>query len=351
MFSISFLKKGIFGAILGIVFLSPGVVNAGFFSIINSLFEKPKSVSVTKAPVNAQTMALLQAAVNPDPNPAKGGGDITVVDGTALLSEDGPSGTELDVEQKTAAGHISLYVVRQGDSLASIAKLFGVSKNTIVWANDIANGTIKVGQQLVILPISGVEHTVVKGDTIASVAKKYKGDAKEIAQFNDLDPTGPLAVGDTIIIPDGEASIKPTTSNTSKAQGKIAYGKNPWRKSASGPDYPGYYIRPIIGGRKTQGLHGFNGIDLASVSGANVLASAAGTVIVSKNYGYNGGYGSYIVIAHDNGTETLYAHLAKNLVFAGEQVVQGEVIGLEGATGDATGVHLHFEIRGAVNPF
>jgi len=90
---------------------------------------------------------------------------------------------------------------------------------------------------------------------------------------------------------------------------------------------------------------------LASSYGSAILASADGEVIISKNSGWNGGYGDYIVVKHANGTQTLYAHLSQSLVSVGQAVKQGDIIGAMGSTGKATGVHLHFEIRGAKNPF
>lgn len=325
----------------------PADAKAGFFSFINDLIDKPKEVKAEEKAVNAQTINLLQAAINSEPILAKGGGDITVVGGTALMSENGPSGTTLDADEIIEATNISLYVVRRGDSLSTIAKLFGISKNTIVWANDIKNGTISPGQTLVILPVSGVRHTVAKGDTLASVAKKYKADAEEISQFNNLEGGNTLAIGEILIVPDGEIAVsKPVT--TSLKPGTVT---STWKKSASGPVYEGYYARPLIGGIRTQGLHGYNGIDIASFYGAPIFASAEGDVIISKTSGWNAGYGNYIVIKHDNGTQTLYAHLDKNLVGVGEHVVRGQQIGEMGASGKATGTHLHFEVRGASNPF
>ncbi|MCR4330496.1 MAG: peptidoglycan DD-metalloendopeptidase family protein [Patescibacteria group bacterium] len=286
-------------------------------------------------------MALLQAASNFDPNPAKGGGDITIVGGTALLPDAGPSGTLADIEDNsTTSDQISLYVVREGDSLSQIAKMFGVTTNTIIWANDIKRGSlVSEGQTLVILPISGIRHTVLKGDTLKGIVGKYKGDMDEVIGFNGLTEGEALAVGDVVVIPDGEIET-PKTSTTKTAV-----------RGTNTPSYSGYYLRPVVGGTKTQGLHGYNGVDLAAPVGTPILASATGDVIISRSGGWNGGYGTYIVISHPNGTQTLYAHNSKNIVSEGAHVVQGQIIGYIGSTGKSTGSHLHFEVRGAKNPF
>jgi murein DD-endopeptidase MepM/ murein hydrolase activator NlpD len=249
-----------------------------------------------------------------------------------------------DIEEGSLNETISTYVVRQGDTVASIAKMFGVSSNTIRWANDISGSTIREGQVLVILPISGVRHTVAKGDTIGTIAKKYKADAQEIAYFNNMSLSQKLDVGSIVIVPDGEIASPVRSSSSSKL------GSNPFR-GGSGPVYEGYYLRPILGGHKSQGLHGYNGVDLASYLGAPVFAAAEGDVIIAARGGWNGGYGNYVVIAHQNGTQTLYAHLSSVLVSAGDHVVRGAQIGLVGSTGKSTGPHLHFEVRGATNPF
>ena len=291
---------------------------------------------------NVTSTPALKAALNTDPNPAKGGGDITIAGGVALVPEIGPSGTLADIEvARPGQDQISIYVVREGDTLSQIAELFGVSTNTIVWSNDLRReNVIRPGETLVILPVSGVRHTVVKGDTLAKVVKKYEGDLKEVLEFNGLSEGASLTVGDTIVIPYGTAPQAVGSVSTSA----VATG-------SGGPYLDGYFLRPIVGGRKSQGIHGYNGVDLAASAGTPVLASASGEVIISRSYGYNGGYGQYIVIKHANGTQTLYAHLSENYVFAGSTIVQGQVIGAVGNTGRSTGPHLHFEIRGARNPF
>ena len=86
--------------------------------------------------------------------------------------------------------------------------------------------------------------------------------------------------------------------------------------------------------------------------GSTVRAAASGVVSVVKDSNiWNGGYGYYLMIKHDNGTETLYAHLSRIDVEVGQEVAQGEAIALSGNTGRTTGPHLHFEVRGATNPF
>jgi murein DD-endopeptidase MepM/ murein hydrolase activator NlpD len=92
-------------------------------------------------------------------------------------------------------------------------------------------------------------------------------------------------------------------------------------------------------------------VDFGAPVGTPVLASASGKVIVAKPSGYNGGYGKYVVVEHDNGTQTLYAHLSSVLVVVDDEVTKGEKIALSGNTGRSTGPHLHFEVRGGVNPW
>ncbi len=338
--------------VFSIVFLLsyslPVTANASIISAISDFFtgNSSKTLEVQNTDLkNSQTVQLPISTSNYDSNPAVGGGDITITnDGEALISESGPSGTLADIGNDTVTtGQISKYTVRKGDTLGSIAKMYGVTTNTIVWANDITSSGIKEGQSLIILPVSGTLHTVVKGDTLKSIAKKYKADAGEISQFNDLNSDSLLTVGDTIIIPDGEGTTKVSGTRIA-SKGTSSY------KGGGGPEYIGYYVRPIIGGIKTQGLHGYNAVDIGTRVGTVLYAAAAGQIIIAKTSGWNGGYGKYIVISHYNGTQTVYGHLSQLFVNEGDVVYQGQLIGLTGNTGNSTGPHLHFEVRGAKNP-
>lgn len=274
---------------------------------------------------------------------------LAISDGSALIPHTGPSGTIADISSVTPPDRISLYEVRSGDTLSEIADMFGVSVNTIIWANNLASARdVHPGDLLLILPVSGTQRTIVKGDTLQSIAKKYSADANEIAQYNGLDSSAPLAIGSTIIIPGGEiASPAPPTAPRGNSG---SASREPYLGS-SAPVQFGYYSNPLPGGIITQGVHGWNGVDIGSARGTPVYAAANGIVIVARNNGgWNSGYGNYAVITHENGTQTLYSHMKNAVVSFGQSVSSGQVIGYVGMTGLATGPHLHFEVRGAANP-
>jgi murein DD-endopeptidase MepM/ murein hydrolase activator NlpD len=335
-FSFLHLSKEVFIAVTLILFQAffPNTVEAGIFSVIYGDKAAAQSQIAQNVP-NSQNMAVLKAVVNSNPSPSLNDHTILASE-NALVAEIGPAGTASEIDDLTTSTEISIYVVRKGDTLSEIAEMFNVSVNTIVWANDISRNTaLKEGQTLIILPVTGIRHTVKKGDTIQTIVKKYKGDLDEVLEFNDLSINTPLKVGQTIIIPDAEmTSVQRPSGN------------------ATTPSYANYYMRPITGGRKSQGLHGHNGVDLAAPVGTPIYASAGGTVIASiSNGGWNGGYGNYIIISHPNGTQTLYSHNQTNFVKVGDKVNKGDLIGKIGMTGKTTGPHIHFEIRGAKNPF
>lgn len=267
----------------------------------------------------------------------------------ALASETGPLGSEAAYSSEYNSSLISIYVVREGDTLSGIAKMFGVSKNTILWANNIpAGGKIVPGQRLEIFPVNGLKVTVKKNDTLASLAKKHKGDVQEIANYNGIALSAGLTIGEEIFIPDGvleRVAVAPAA--TASRSGAVGSLSSAW----AGPSLPGYFIRPTAG-ILTQGLHPHNGVDIASKSGTPIRAAASGEVIIVRSPAlYNGGYGGMVVIQHPNGVQTLYAHTSKNLVSPGQYVSQGDVIANVGNTGKSTGPHVHFEVRGAQNPF
>ena len=326
--------------LLILIIAVPVSVHAGFFA---KLF-KSQAVEIESQlgqSITAVDTPLLTALQNPNPVGGRGGAEI-LVDDNVLVST-GPVGEDEIAEMKNGMGEIRVYTVREGDSLSQVAEMFGVTTNTIMWANDITKATqIQPGDTLVILPIVGVRHVVKSGDTIGTIAKKYEGDVDEILAYNQLSSAHTISVGETLIIPGGALHSAPVRVSTQAA---------PVRVSGSGGASSAGFSHPAPGSVKTQGIHGYNAVDLAGGYGSTIRAAAAGEVIVSKSSGWNGGYGQYIVIRHPNGAQTLYAHLSSNYVGVGAYVSQGETIGGMGSTGKSTGTHLHFEVRGAQNPF
>jgi murein DD-endopeptidase MepM/ murein hydrolase activator NlpD len=343
----------------------PSAAHASVLSAILSIIKLNAAEADALPPSgNLQTLAIAEPAMNLDPAGGRGGGDISIVDDSALVPDEGPSGTIADIE-RPKNGTISTYVVQSGDTVASIAQMFDVSTGTILSANNLKKGaTLRVGQNLVILPITGVPYTVQKSDTLAGIAKRYGGDVNEIVAYNGIDGNT-VAVGTKLIIPNGEvpatAVVKTTTTSAQKTAAKGSTGlfaNNP-SEPAHNVGAPGtasevaYYASPLSHYTRTQGIHGYNGVDLAAPRGTAIMAAAAGTVTIARGGGaWNGGYGNYVVISHSNGSQTLYAHMTKVSVYDGESVAQGEVIGTVGTTGESTGPHLHFEIRNGIqNPF
>jgi murein DD-endopeptidase MepM/ murein hydrolase activator NlpD len=311
---------------------------------------------------SSDPIEAFEAAKNIDPQSASGTGPLSkmlVLDDSALSVVHGPllDGTNTDNSAYSPENdQIQLYTVRSGDTVYDIARMFNVSVNTILWANDMSLKTpLKVGQIIAVLPVNGIKYTVKNGDTISSLAKKFNARAEDIVNYNNINTdNNQLAVGDEIIIPDGEIAVD-TVSNTNKNGNVVnndAKSDTKWIPPLINGLISGYFIRPVPNGTKSQGVHPHNGVDIAAPLGSPILAAADGNVIFARVGGWGGGYGSYIIIQHPNGMQTLYAHMSKVFVTVGDHVSQGQIIGNVGSTGHSTGPHLHIEVhmKGGSNP-
>jgi len=235
--------------------------------------------------------------------------------------------------------NVADYTVQPGDTLQSIADAYGISVNTLLWANSLTSSSvIKVGQSLIILPTDGVLHVVKSGDTVSGIAQTYKSQVNDIISYNDL-ATPDVYIGDILIVPGG-----------TMPKAKVA---TPIINNNQVPLASNYFIFPTQG-RITQGLHYYNAIDVANSCGTSVYAAASGKVQRAVyNNAWNAGMGNYVTILHPNGTATYYGHLSNVFVKPGDPVTQSDRIGLIGNTGNvvgATGCHLHFQVIGATNP-
>ena len=243
---------------------------------------------------------------------------------------------------------VIIYKVEKGDTLGTIGEKFGISEDTVKWANDITGSNLSIGDELKILPVSGIAHKVEAGDTVYSIAKKYSSNPQAIVDwpFNDFanPETFSLVVGQLLLVPEG---IKPSEQPSApKRQAYIAQGPIP--VSSGGFTFP-------MRGEISQFFSWFHpGVDIATGYGTPIVAAHNGTVTQVSIGSWDGGYGNNIWISNGAGIESHYAHLSAVNVSVGQSVVGGQtIIGAEGNSGRSTGPHLHFEIRanGAlVNP-
>ena len=267
-----------------------------------------------------------------------------IVDDGSLMGINSPLAFYLPTVKRHG---ILTYEVQDSDTAGQIAAKFGVSLNTILWANNLKSGSlIKPGQELVILPISGVRHLVKKGDTISTIATKYRASIEEIIAFNNLSNDKLLIEGQELIIPDGQLSSASISSSAASSAGL----KPMTVDISSWPKLPGFFAYPTSGGWNKGIEHYYEAVDIINSCGSPIYASADGIVMEAKK-GWNLGYGNYIKIQHYNGTLTVYGHLGDLYVKEGDKVSQGQSIGTMSDTGNANGCHLHFEVRGAQNPF
>ncbi|MDP3988096.1 MAG: M23 family metallopeptidase [Candidatus Levybacteria bacterium] len=231
------------------------------------------------------------------------------------------------------------YTVEKGDTISTIAKKFGISTETIKWANDLKSDDLSIGDELKILPVTGIAHKVSKGDSVYTIAKKYDTNPQQIVDFPFNDFANPetfsLVEGQMLIVPDG---VKPAEQPVYRRQVYLVQG--PISISASGFSWP-------ASGAISQFSSWYHtAVDITSPYGTPIVAARSGRVIKALSGTWDGGYGNNIEIDHGDGFVTLYSHLSTFNVGVGDDVVGGKtVIGAIGMSGRTTGPHVHFEIR------
>lgn len=309
-----------------VIFLRPKVLDETLTGALNS------SVNVQELFLNSKQDFFVEPP------------DLFLVQKNSLQASSSPAlispkvlGSLVGSSEEETRKEVTEYIVQQGDTLWALAENFDISLNTLLWANDLnKNSVISPGQKLVILPVSGLIHHVQKGETLSEIANTYKADIEDIVSFNEISDEKIFA-GDILTIPDG---VMPSPSYVSVSRAPLASS---------------YLICPIPSPcRITQGLHWYNAIDFSNGACGEPVYAAAGGIV--QKTGFQTVAGNYIRIEHPNGVITLYGHLSKILVVPGQQVSQGEIIGYTGYSGytipaGVAGCHLHFEVRGARNPF
>jgi len=213
-----------------------------------------------------------------------------------------------------------------------------------------------VGANLLIPSVNGLVYTVRLGDTLSDLAAFYQTDVQSITAFapNKLSSPDDVIEGLVLVLPGAvpppPAPPPPAAAPTAPPVAAPQPASEPAVVSAPEPApaparASSGYIWPYYASITQYFSSTHHGIDIDGYGryGAQISAAASGTVVLAAYQDY--GYGNYVVIQHPDGSQTLYAHLSEIWVSQGQYVSQGQGIGALGATGYATGPHLHFEIH------
>lgn len=256
-----------------------------------------------------------------------------------------------------ASGQVT---VRENDTIYDVAARYGVPPLRIVRENNIGPPyVISAGQVLVITPMR--THVVAIGDTLFSISQRYAVSQYQLAQANGLTEPYALTVGQRLALPESlDFSIldaAPDAANTVPATTQVATAATPApslpRKRFVAPTGSGVFRWPVEGeiitefGPAARGIHN-DGVNIAAAEGAAVLSAARGTVaFVGREIK---SFGTLVLVKHDGGIITAYAHLGDVLVREGDIVEAGAQIATVGATGKVDAPQLHFEIRKSRQP-
>lgn len=280
---------------------------------------------------------------------AKGGGLFNdynmVADDEGYLSKSMPTGERNYANREGLITH----TVENGENVSSIAYMYGLRTATVLDNNPTlgAGNFLKPGQELTILPRDGYLYEIKSGDTMAKIAKKFDMDEEKIAQYNE-GKTEELVAGEQLLL----AGVRSPQATRYIAQaqsfqsGAIIGGQT----VSQAPNTVGFVSPTPVNARYSRGFTSWHpGLDISRRDKSwmpNVVSPISGTVVKVRNYGWNGGYGSHLVIKRDDGIEVLMAHFVEGKIYVreGESVVAGQIVGLMGTTGRSSGVHLHIEV-------
>ncbi|AKI98363.1 peptidoglycan-binding protein [Kosmotoga pacifica] len=224
---------------------------------------------------------------------------------------------------------IVTYVIKPGDTLYSIAKKHDLHVSTILDFNEIEDPrNLKIGDTILFPQPDGLLYEVKEGETLTYIAKLFFAPVEDIVKANNIKNSDVIIPGQKLFIPMDSIN---------------KYGYEPMERIFRWPVYGvissnyGWRTHPITGK-----LAFHTGLDIAAPMGAPIFAAATGYVVFA---GLKGGYGYMVEIQHDNGMITRYAHMSHISVYVGQRVFMGSLLGRVGATGLATGPHVHFEVR------
>ncbi|HEV2000277.1 MAG TPA: peptidoglycan DD-metalloendopeptidase family protein [Xanthobacteraceae bacterium] len=269
--------------------------------------------------------------------------------------------------------------VQRGETLEIISRRYNVPVAIILRANNLATATLVQPGQRLVIPSNGERaqplasalvrpaaiHTVNPGDTLLSVARRYKIGAAELARENKLTVTTKLKLGQKLTIPGtSRAATQPAAAPQRRVETPVQATPAPQEKVAAVKPVEQIEAQPALTGTpqfrwpvKGRVISGFgskpngqqnDGINLSVPEGTPVKASEDGVVAYAGNE--LKGYGNLVLIRHAEGWVTAYAHTSEVLVKRGEAVKRGQVVARAGQTGGVVAPQLHFEIRKGSTP-
>lgn len=250
---------------------------------------------------------------------------------------------ETVLPEKSLRSDVITYVAKSSDNLQTVADAFGITVDSVRWANNIKkDGQITAGQELKIPQGDGVLYVVQNGDNLDSIAAKFKSSAQAIGESNRLDKPVVLVPGKELYVPSGVLAEVDPKATTKKPAAVRAV-----KPVVAPPSATRFLSWPVQGGaghlsQCPSVIH--MAIDIAQANRPNLVAAAPGVVTYA---GYHqSGYAWVVEIDHGNGYTTLYAHMTPQsiIVHVGDFVDRGQVLGRMGDSGLAYGVHVHFEV-------
>ncbi|MDJ0951216.1 MAG: M23 family metallopeptidase [Alphaproteobacteria bacterium] len=239
--------------------------------------------------------------------------------------------------------------VQSGDTVYGIARRYGLPVRDIIAVNALSPPfVINVGQTLV-LPRARY-HEVERGDTVYQIARRYGIQQSELIRKNEIQPPYTIRVGQRLRLPGGRGEAGRANRPVARDQGRDGEGATASAFRGGGFQWPvqGRVISRY--GAKQGGQHN-DGINIAAPRGTPILAAESGTVVYAGNE--LRGFGNLLLIKHNGGWMTAYAHSQKLLVKRGQRVRRGQLIARVGSSGIVDRPQLHFEIRKgtrAINP-
>ena len=258
---------------------------------------------------------------------------------------------------------IAAYVISQGDSLWSISNSQGIELDTLIGSNSFkSSAKLRPGDTIRIPNQDGIFHRLEKGEKIEAVCKLYGVDLNKLKLVNPTVDIVSLKPGDEIFLPGAKLNAvkvaankdnnnKDSNKGNNNKSSRIVVLKDNAASSHKAYRWPvmgrinspfGWRQHPIT---KRANFH--TGIDIKADRGTVIRSAGSGKVVYS---GWMGGYGKVLVIEHNNGQSTLYAHCSTLLAKQGDSISQSENIARVGTTGQSTGPHLHFEVRVSNSP-